>query len=30
MTLRYSHAADRDVEAAERIGARISNLLSCC
>ena len=30
MTLRYTHVSDRDVEAAaERIGARISELLSC-
>ena len=29
MTLRYVHAADRDVEAAaERVGARISELMS--
>ena len=31
MTLRYAHVADRDVEAAaERVGGRISELLSCC
>ena len=30
MTLRYAHAADRDIEAAaERIGARIAKLLQC-
>ncbi len=30
MTLRYAHTADRDVEAAaERIGARITELLQC-
>jgi len=30
MTLRYTHAADRDVEAAaERVGARIAELLQC-
>ncbi len=30
MTLRYAHVADKDVEAAaERIGVRISDLLSC-
>ena len=30
MTLRYAHAADRDVEAAaERVGARIAELLEC-
>ncbi len=30
MTLRYTHVSDKDVEAAaERIGARISELLSC-
>ncbi len=30
MTLRYAHAADRDVEAAaERVGARIAKLLQC-
>ena len=30
MTLRYTHVSDKDVEAAaERVGARISALLSC-